>query len=88
MTAGASGTSAQVPGIYGGRMLAGARTIKFTNYADTHGVTISGTLTFKKFGPPLVFQGTITVGGLGAAHGIVTMNGSVLAGALAGRPVG
>jgi hypothetical protein len=88
MTAGASGSTAQVPGIYGGKMLAGARTIKFTGYADTHGVTISGTLTFKRFGPPLVFQGTITVGGPGAARGIVTMNGSTLAGALGGRPVG
>jgi hypothetical protein len=88
MTAGASGSSAQVPGIYGGKMLAGARSIKFTGYADTHGVTISGTLTFKRFGPPLVFQGTITVGGPGAARGIVTMNGSTLAGALGGRPVG
>ena len=53
-----------------------------------HGFTLSGTLTFKEFGPPLVFRGTVTVGGPGAAHGIVTMNGSVLAGALAGRPVG
>lgn len=88
MTAGASGTSAQVPGITGGKMLAGPRTIKFAGYSDANGVTLSGTLTFRRFGPPLVFQGTITVGGPGAAHGIVTMNGSVLAGALGGRPVG
>lgn len=88
MTAGASGTSAQVPGITGGKMLAGPSTIKFTSYADANGVTLSGTLTFKKFGPPLVFQGTVTVSGPRAAHGIVTMNGAVLAGALGGAPVG
>jgi hypothetical protein len=88
MTAGASGSAAQVGGIYGGKMIAQARTIKLVNYADAHGVTLTGTLTFKRFGPPLVFQGTITVGGAGAAHGIVTLSGSTLAGALGGRPVG
>lgn len=88
MTAGESGQSAQVPGLYGGKMVAQARTIKLVNYADAHGVTLSGTLTFKTFGPPLVFRGTITVGGPGAARGILTMNGASLAGALGGRPVG
>jgi pimeloyl-ACP methyl ester carboxylesterase len=88
MVAGASGTAAQVGGIYGGKMLDGASTIRFVKYADSHGVTLTGTITFKRFGPPLVFQGTITVGGPGAAHGILTMNGSTLAGALGGRPVG
>jgi hypothetical protein len=51
-------------------------------------VTLSGTLTFRAFGPPLVFRGTITVGGPAAAHGILTMNGGTFAGTLAGRPVG
>jgi pimeloyl-ACP methyl ester carboxylesterase len=88
MTAGASGSSALVPGITGGKMLAGGRTIKLVKYADANGITLSGTLTFKKFGPPLVFTGTIAVGGPGAAHGILTMNGALLAGALAGTQVG
>ena len=88
MTAGASGGSAQVPGIVGGKMAAAARSIKFVKYADANGVTLTGTLTFKAFGPPLIFQGTVTVGGPGAAHGILAMNGSTLAGALGGKPVG
>jgi pimeloyl-ACP methyl ester carboxylesterase len=88
MTAGASGSSAQVPGIYGGKMLALPGSFKLVKYADTHGVTLSGTLTFKEFGPPLVFKGTVIVGGPGAAPGILTANGAVLAGALGGRPVG
>ena len=69
-------------------MIAAGRSIKLVNYADTNGITLSGTLTFKAFGPPLVFTGTVTVGGPGAAHGIVTISGSTLAGALGGRPVG
>jgi hypothetical protein len=88
MTSGASGGAAAVPGIVGGKMIAEARSFRLVKYADANGVTLSGTLTFKSFGPPLIFQGTITVGGPAAAHGIVTLNGSTLAGALGGRPVG
>jgi hypothetical protein len=69
-------------------MVAGATSIKFANYADANGIALNGTITLKRFGPPLVFQGTITVGGPRAAHGILTMNDAVLAGALGGAPVG
>jgi pimeloyl-ACP methyl ester carboxylesterase len=88
MTAGAAGGTALVPGITGGKMVAGPTSIKFANYADANGIALNGTITLKRFGPPLVFQGTITVGGPRAAHGILTMNDAVLAGALGGAPVG
>ena len=41
-----------------------------------------------KFGPPLVFQGALVVGGADAAHGLVGLDGATLRGALGGRPVG
>jgi hypothetical protein len=88
MTAGVSGGSAPVPGIFGGRMLASARSFKLVNYTVMRGVTVSGTVTFKKFGPPLVFQGALTVGGASAQHGVLGLNGASLRGTLGGRSVG
>jgi hypothetical protein len=87
MTAGISGT-VTVPGVFGGRMLEAARSFKLVNYTVTKGVTVSGTVTFKQFGPPLVFQGAITVGGTLAQHGVLGLNGASLRGTLGGRTVG
>jgi hypothetical protein len=88
MTGGSSGKPFAVPGVYGGTELAGGRTIKLVNYAIAHGVTVSGTLTYKSFGPPLVFQGAVTVGGPAAAHGVLGLNGASLKGSLGGRAIG
>jgi pimeloyl-ACP methyl ester carboxylesterase len=88
MTGGASGRPFSAPGLYAGTELAGGRSFKLANYAIARGVTVSGTLTFKKFGPPLVFEGAVTVGGTAAAHGVLGLNGASLRGSLGGRAVG
>jgi pimeloyl-ACP methyl ester carboxylesterase len=83
-----SGASTPVPGVYGGRMVVAVRSLKLESYTVTPGVTVSGTLTFKKFGPPVVFQGAVTVGGAIAQHGLLGLNGASLRGTLGGRSVG
>jgi pimeloyl-ACP methyl ester carboxylesterase len=88
MTAGASGASVAVPGVFGGKLVANGRTITLSSFGDARGVTVSGTLKLKKFGPPLVFEGAVTVGGTAAAHGVLGLSGASLAGSLGGRPVG
>ena len=87
MTAGESGGSATVAGLYGGKLIASARSITLRSYSDSRGVTVSGTIALKKFGPPLVFQGAVTVGGTAAAHGVVGLSGASLAGSLGGHSV-
>jgi len=88
MTAGASGGSATIPGLYGGKLVASARSFSLVGYSIARGVTLSGTFTLKRVGPPLVFQGTLTVSGAAAAHGVLGLQGASLRGALGGRPVG
>jgi hypothetical protein len=88
MTAGASGASVAVPGVFGGKLVAGARSIKLVGFADARGVAVSGTLTLKKLGPPLAFQGAVTVGGTAAARGLLGLSGASLRGSLGGSPVG
>jgi pimeloyl-ACP methyl ester carboxylesterase len=87
MTAG-QGSDTTIAGIYGGTLTAAGRTIKLKSYSLERGVTVSGTLTLKKTGPPLVFQGPVTVGGRLAAHGLLGLNGSSLRGTLGGTSVG
>jgi pimeloyl-ACP methyl ester carboxylesterase len=87
MTAGVSGQAAKIAGIYGGTLNATARAFTLKNYSITRGVTVTGTLKFTKFGPPLQFQGAVTVSGTAGAHGVLGLNGAALSGALAGRKV-
>jgi len=42
-------------------------------------------VSLSKFGPPLVFQGALTVGGTAAARGILGLSGASLRGSLGGR---
>jgi pimeloyl-ACP methyl ester carboxylesterase len=88
MTAGESGAAATVPGVFGGKLIAGARSFTLVNFSDARGVTVSGKLSLKKIGPPLVFQGAVTVGGAAAARGILGLSGASLRGSLGGRSVG
>jgi hypothetical protein len=88
MTAGVSGSAETIPGVFGGSMTAYDRSIKLNAYSLSHGVTLTGTLTLKKFGPPLVFQGAVTVGGAAASHGVLGLSGASLSGTLGGRTVG
>jgi pimeloyl-ACP methyl ester carboxylesterase len=88
MTAGVSGASTAVPGVFGGKIAAAARAFTLVAYSDARGVTVSGKLSLKKLGPPLVFQGAVTVAGPAAARGILGLSGASLRGSLGGRSVG
>jgi hypothetical protein len=86
MTIGLSGSIAPVPGIFGGYFRAASSDdFKLVNYSIARGVAVSGTLTLKDFGPPLVFQGTITVAGAGASPGLLILNKGALHGTLGAR---
>lgn len=87
MTGGVSGQTVKLPGLYGGSLTAGGRGFTLKNYSITRGVTVSGTVNFTKFGPPLVFQGALTVTGSAASHGVLVLQGARLAGALGGKKV-
>ena len=87
MTAGLSGESTAVGGLFGGQLVATARAITLKAFSDRRGVTVSGKVIFKKNGPPLVFEGAVTVAGTAAAHGILGLSGATLAGTLGGRTV-
>lgn len=89
MTAGLSGSSAPISGLYGGRLVAASgRSFKLVKYSIARGVTLSGTLKLTMLGPPLVFDGVVTVGGADASSGVLGLSGSSLRGTLGGRLVG
>ncbi|MGZ4258283.1 MAG: alpha/beta hydrolase, partial [Gaiellaceae bacterium] len=67
MTAGLAGGSNVVPGVAGGKLLESGRSFTFVKYAISPGVSLSGTIRLVSFGPPLQFQGNVTVGGRFAA---------------------
>jgi hypothetical protein len=86
MTAGISGGSQAIPGIFGGRFAAtSARTFKLVRYSIARGVQVSGTIRVTKFGPPIEFQGALSVSGPGAASGVLGLQGATLRGTLGGR---
>jgi len=88
MTSGLAGDTETIPGVFGGNLVGSGRSFKLVNYADSRGVALTGTLTLAKTGPPLVFQGAITVGGAAAAHGILGVSGTTVRGTLGGTSVG
>jgi hypothetical protein len=87
MTAGSSGETATIGGLFGGQLVAAGRSITLKSYSDRRGVTLSGKVNFKRFGPPLVFEGVVTVAGTAAAHGVLGLSGTKLAGSLGGHTV-
>ena len=84
---GGLGQAVKLPGLYGGSMTAGANGFTLKSYSITRGVTVSGLVKFTKFGPPLVFQGALIVGGPAASHGVLVLQGARLAGSLGGKKV-
>ena len=88
MTAGLAGGAAVVPGITSGRVLELPQSFRFINYGVTAGVYLNGTLKLLKAGTPLVFAGSVTVGGRFAATGLLGVSGSSVRGTLDGRSVG
>ncbi len=81
-------SSSQVPGIYGGKLVAGSRQFTLTRYAIAPGVALTGTVKVTSSGLPVRFQGTLTVTGASAATGILGLSGTSLRGTLGGRLVG
>jgi pimeloyl-ACP methyl ester carboxylesterase len=82
-------TSGGVAGLYSGRLVAtSSREFRLVRYSITPGVELTGTIRYVKFGPPLQFRGTMTVGGAAAAHGVLGFNGDRVGGTLAGQIVG
>jgi pimeloyl-ACP methyl ester carboxylesterase len=81
-------TPQTVKGIFGGKALATATSVTLTNYALGPGVTLSGKLTMRDFGPPLSFNGSVKIAGSAAAHGTLTLDHGRLRGRLGGRKVG
>jgi pimeloyl-ACP methyl ester carboxylesterase len=86
MTVGLSGTSDRIPGVFGGWLVGtSSSSFQLVRYAVSRGVAVSGTLHITKLGPPIGFQGTLTVGGKAAATGLLSLQGSKLTGTLGGR---
>ncbi|MEN3341558.1 MAG: hypothetical protein V7644_962 [Actinomycetota bacterium] len=85
MTAGLSGQRQTVAGVFGGRLVETGSTFKFVRYSIARGVSLGGTIRAKDFGPPVVFQGTITIGGARAAHGVLGLSGRSLRGTVGGK---
>jgi pimeloyl-ACP methyl ester carboxylesterase len=89
MTGGVTGSSASVPGIFGGRLKPTSdRTFTLAGYSVARGVALSGTIKVTRFAPPMEFQGILTVSGRGAAQGILGLTKGVLRGTLGSKVVG
>jgi hypothetical protein len=54
-------------------------------YSIARGVAVSGTIRITKVGPPLDFQGLVTVSGAGASGGVLGLRAGVLRGTLGGK---
>jgi hypothetical protein len=89
MTDGLTGSNETVPGIYGGRLTSpSSSSIALAGYTVAHGIAVSGRLKIAKPGPPIVFNGVLTVSGPAAATGVLGVKGSSLRGTLGGKLVG
>ena len=83
------GSSGTVPGIYSGHLVeTGDRTFRLACYSIAPGVSVRGSLRLTTYGPPLAFQGLLTVGGRSAAQGSLGLVGGSLRGTLGGKRVG
>jgi pimeloyl-ACP methyl ester carboxylesterase len=89
MTDGSSGPPVAIDGPYGGALVATAlESFRLENYSIRPGVTVSGKITITSFGPPVGFQGIVTVSGPAASGGVLGLKGHTLRGTLGGRKVG
>ena len=89
MTDGLSGTDTPVAGIYGGRLTSPSDgSINLAGYTVAQGVSLSGKLKIGKGGPPLRFEGFLTVAGTRAATGVLGLKNGSLRGTLGGKLVG
>jgi pimeloyl-ACP methyl ester carboxylesterase len=83
-----NGVGAQLPGLYGGKLVA-TRDGEFTlaGYSIARGVTLTGTVKASMVLPPMAFRGVLTVGGPAAVHGVLKLAGGKLSGTLGGHAV-
>lgn len=89
MTDGLTGSKTPVRGIYGGRLTAASgNSFTLADYTVAHGVLLSGKIKIAKPGPPLEFEGILTVSGRGAAGGVLGVKRGSLRGTLGGKLVG
>jgi len=75
-------------GIYSGRLVPNSRGFSLVRYSITPGVELTGSFTLTKTQLPLVFEGTVRVGGASAATGLLGLTEKSLRGTLGGRLVG
>ncbi len=85
---GAFSGSSTLPGVFGGRLVAGSRGLTLVRYSIAPGVALSGTLQPAGGILPLRFSGAVTVGGPAGAIGILGVAGTSVRGALDGQLVG
>jgi hypothetical protein len=84
-----SGEGGGVAGLYGGSLTVTSEgAFRLVRYSIAPGVEVSGRLRVTGFGPPLQFDGVVTVGGTGGAHGVLGVTGSRIGGTLDGQIVG
>jgi pimeloyl-ACP methyl ester carboxylesterase len=77
-----------LPGVYSGRLVPGPRSFTLVRYSIAPGVELSGTIRLANADLPLLFSGTVKVGGPRAAIGILGLTEKSLRGTLGGRLVG
>jgi pimeloyl-ACP methyl ester carboxylesterase len=83
-----SPTPGAIPGLYGGTLVQGANgSFTLKRYAVAPGVEVSGKLSVAPAGLPLAFTGSVTVGGVAAAPGTLTVAPKTITGTLGGRRV-
>jgi pimeloyl-ACP methyl ester carboxylesterase len=82
LMAAGSGRKVTVPGVYSGQLRAGSGAFTLLNYSITPGLTLTGIVTLRRFGPPLGFEGLVIVEGAKAAHGVLHISGTRLRGTL------
>jgi pimeloyl-ACP methyl ester carboxylesterase len=77
-----------IAGIYAGKLVPTSTGFTITRYAIAPGVELSGSIKLTKTQLPLVFEGTVKVGGASAAPGLLGLTEKSLRGTLGGRLVG
>jgi hypothetical protein len=82
------GSNSPLAGVYAGKLVPGRRSFTLVRYAIAPGVELSGTIKLTKTKLPLVFEGSVKVGGASAAAGLLGLTETSLRGTLGGRLVG
>jgi pimeloyl-ACP methyl ester carboxylesterase len=75
-------------GIYSGRLVPATGGFSLVRYSISPGVELTGSIKLTKTQLPLVFEGTVRVGGASAAAGLLGLTETSLRGTLGGRLVG